>query len=165
MKKIFIYSAIFLFLWGFNACADKAPDNNIIKAEIDKSELTTDDLLNYKVIINSMGKNISLPDFPEFDGFETVSQAHSSNISFSKGEVRRTTTYLFVLLPDKVGKITIGPASISIGNDIYATESFEIEVTQGKRAPEQEFKNQRRIPKKPYPPDIDSGASKPEITL
>ncbi|MFH1640636.1 MAG: hypothetical protein ABIA66_01595, partial [Candidatus Omnitrophota bacterium] len=52
-----------------------------IKAEVDKSAITTDETIVYKLTITSSEKNIPQPTFPQFNEFIVLSQAQTSEIS------------------------------------------------------------------------------------
>ncbi len=131
MKRIVVLSIIFVFLFIAHAFADTS-----IKAEIDKLKLSTDETLTYKLTITSTDKRLPEPQIPSFDGFSVLSQVESSNMSFEKNGIKTTLIYEFILVPDDVGKFKIGPSSIKIRNKAISTDSFEIEVTQGKAKPQ-----------------------------
>ena len=80
MKRISLMTLAAFFLFVGLACAQVS-----IKAEVDKVKLTAGDILTYKLVIISQLKNTPKPQLPEFTGFNIISQAHSSDISFGKG--------------------------------------------------------------------------------
>jgi hypothetical protein len=128
-----------------------------IKAEVDKTSLTTDDSLTYKITIESTDKKVSDLKLSEFKGFAVISQLQSSSIAFEKGKSRASVVYSFILAPVETGRLFIGPASVSVGRQVYSTDSFEIQVTQGKAKPE-----------KPSPPEEnppEAGSDMPQFTL
>ena len=106
-----------------------------IKAEVDKTILTTDDTLTYKIIITSSKRNLLQPDIQKFKGFDVLSSVRSSNISFAKDKIKTFLVYTSILLPTETGKLQIPPASIKVKDKVYLSESFEIEVIQGKNFP------------------------------
>ena len=107
-----------------------------IKAEVDKTSITTDDNITYKLTITSSEKKIPEPQLPEFKGFYVLTQAQSSNISFAKSNIKTTLVYAYVLAPKDVGKFEIGPSTIKIQGKTYSSDTFEIEVKQGKTKPQ-----------------------------
>ena len=131
MKRIAVLSIIFVFLFIAHTFADTS-----IKAEINKLKLLTDETLTYKLTITSTDKRLPEPQIPSFDGFSVLSQVESSNMSFEKNGIKTTLIYEFILVPDDVGKFEIGPSSIKIRNEAIPTDSFKIEVTQGKAKPQ-----------------------------
>jgi len=103
-----------------------------IKAEVDKKVMSSDELLSYKITIDAQGLKLPAPIIPKFEGFNVVSTAQSNSISFSAGNMSNVISYVYVLAPVKTGKIKIEPAQAKIGEKNFSTESFEIEVRQGK---------------------------------
>ena len=130
MKKIIVSLAIFVFAFIAASFAETE-----IKAEADKTSITTDDGLTYKIIITSSDKAVPAPQLPKFRGFSVLSQAQSSTMSFVKSNVKTILVYAFVLAPTDVGKFEIEPSTIKIGNKTYSTQALEIEVKPGKTKP------------------------------
>ena len=131
-----------------------------IKAEVDKVKLSTDEALVYKVVVTSSETRLPPVQPPKFLGFRIVSQANSSTMSFTKGQIKTILVYAFILSPVQTGKIKIDPSNIKMGDKLYTTQSFEIEVSQGKQSP---------LPpqeKKLLPPgSIPPGSEEPQVTL
>lgn len=156
MKVKFIISSIVFILFFFlNAFAETS-----IKAEVDKTKISTEETLTYKITINASNKKLPAPQIPKFAGFNVISQAQSSTMSFAKANLKTIIVYAFILAPTDIGKFNIEPSSLRIKNKIYSTESFEIEVTQGKR--------KSRIPQKgkpPLPKETQPESEEPQVTL
>ena len=131
-----------------------------LRAEVDKAALSLDDILTYKVTVNSRERNIPQPEIPEFNGFDVVSQSQSSNISFGKGDIETTLIYIFILSPNDIGKFKIEPAAIKLNNKVYTTDSFEIAVSAGKIKPKAPKKPKSSLPQEPLP---ESG--EPQVAL
>ncbi len=129
-----------------------------IKAEVDKTSMTTDEALTYKLTINSSERNTPLPQIPKFEGFAVVSQAQSSNIAFVKGGIKTVIVYTFILVAKDIGKFKIEPGTIKINNKTYPSEAFEIEVTQGKAMPKPEEEPS-------YPEEFPSETEAPQTIL
>jgi hypothetical protein len=121
-----------------------------IKAEVDKTSITTDDTITYKLTITSTEKKIPQPQLPGFESFSVLSQSQSSTLSFAKSNVETALTYAFVLAPTDVGKFKIEPSHVKSGGKTYSTQSFEIEVTKGKS---------------PLPPAAQPETEEPQFTL
>lgn len=130
MKKVFASVVILTFIWAGAAFAETS-----IKAEVDKTALTTDEVLTYKVTVISSEKNLPKPQLPEVKGFSVVSQAQSSSLKLAQAQAKSVLSYVFFLLPVEAGDLVIGPASINMGDNIYSTDSFSIKVSRGKNPP------------------------------
>ena len=156
MKKIIILSVIFTSLFIAKAFAQAS-----IKAEVDKTTVTSDDIITYKLIITSSEKNIPKPQLPKFTGFKIISSAQSSTVSFIKGDVKTIVVYAFVLIPTDKGTFKIEPSSIKIKNETYSTGTLEIEVKQGKVKPKAEPEQKPPQPEETQPETEEQ----PQITL
>jgi len=175
MKKIIILSVIFTSLFIATSFAQTS-----IKAEVDKTIVTTDDTITYKLIITSSEKNIPTPQLPKFTGFRVISSAQSSTVSFTKGNIKTIFVYAFILAPTDIGKFKIEPSEIKIKNETFSTASFEIEVNpvrntkplnkenkisngvkQGKAKPKAEPEQEPSIPEETQP----ETEKPPQITL
>ena len=130
--KVIISTGLFIFGFLISAFAETS-----VKAEVDKTRITTDETITYKLIISSSEKNLPTPEVPKFAdaGFIIISQSQSSNISFQGGKINTVLAYAFVLSPTDIGKMKIEPSSIKIKDDTYSTDAFEIEIKPGKRKP------------------------------
>ena len=136
-----------------------------IKAEAEKSKISTDEGVAYKVIIASTENALPAPVFPKFTGFAVVSQARSSTVSFMAGGVKTILVYAFILAPMKTGKIKIDPVSINVKNEVFSSEPVEIEVTQGKRKPEQQGEPQPQNRNQVNPQPVPTAPQEPQYTL
>ncbi|MFH1355157.1 MAG: BatD family protein [Candidatus Omnitrophota bacterium] len=157
MRRIVFIAGIFLLLIKACVFAD-----NSVEAEVDKTNLTTDEYLTYKITISSVDKELTLPKLPEFDGFIVASQMQSSNISFVKNEVKSTMVYTYLLMPIKTGILIIPPSKVTIQGEEYQTTSFEIDVKQGKTKPKTTPKQEPHSPER-FLPGQDS--EQPQYTL
>jgi len=125
-----------LKLWACESrCGYENAGENPIKARVDKVTITTDDNITYELVITSTEKKISQLELSKFEGFDVISQAQSSSISFVEGKTKTVLEYAFVLAPKDTGKLKIAPSKVKIQGKTYSTDSFEIEVTQGKIKP------------------------------
>jgi len=106
-----------------------------VKAEIDKKNLTTDEVLTYKVIVVYSKENPPKLKLPKLDDFRVISQVQSSSVQFSAEGKKNTTIFAFVLLPLKAGELQIKPAEVNSGKNSFTTDAFKIQVKQGKIKP------------------------------
>jgi len=128
-KSILIWLSPFFILLSFSFVFAETS----IKAEVNKKNISTDEVVTYKLVISSSEVKLPLPQTPKFEGFKVVSVAQSNSTAFSQGKPQVTLSYAFILVPLKTGKIKIPPASIKVSNKNYSSDAFEVEVKQGKR--------------------------------
>lgn len=103
----------------------------VIKAETDRTGMTLDEVVTCKFTITSSDRPLPVPVFPGFEGFTVLSSAQSSTTIFQQGAQEVFVVYAFVLAPRKTGVLTINPAVLTVGKDMYSSESIEIEVKEG----------------------------------
>lgn len=123
MKKISMLCLIFVPL--FISCAFAQTS---VKAEVDKTSITTDEVITYKLVITSPEKNVSELQLPEFTGFSLISSAQSSMVSVTGGQTKTILVYAFILSPAAEGDFKIGPSTVKINNETISTDSFEIKI-------------------------------------
>jgi len=131
-----------------------------IKAEVDKTSITTDEALTYKLIITSTDNEAPQPQTPDFAGFNVLSQAQSSTFSYLKTGPKTILVLAFILAPLEVGKFRIEPSVIKLKGKTYAADSFEIEVVQGKAKPQAPPEEKPALPEESQPE-----SEQPQITL
>jgi hypothetical protein len=127
MKKIGLL-IFFIFLFIGAACAEST-----IKAEVDKKRITADEEIVYKITVVSGEKNSPEVKLPRFDGFNVISSAESSTVSFLNKGLTTHFLFVFILEPRTTGTLKILPATLKTAAGSLATEAFEIEVTPGKK--------------------------------
>lgn len=154
--RIFIFIIFFCLIIGVLNCFAQTS----IKAEVDKTTLTQDETFTYKLIITSSENKLPQPGIATFKGFNVISQAQSSTISFVEGTAKTFLVYAFILAPTKAGKFKIGPSSIKIKDKVYSTDSFEIEVKAAKEI--SQSKRKLSIPEEKILPEEEPEQSIPE---
>jgi hypothetical protein len=140
---IFIFS-VFMLSARTVVFADTA-----LKAEVDKTALTTDDVLTYKLTLSSTEKNIPPVKIPGFKGFAIVSQAQSSSFSFQQGKQQTVMVFAFTLLPRETGKLKIEPAQVTVLGKVYSSQACQVEVKQGASASAESAPQEEPGPKIP----------------
>lgn len=146
MNKIIVGLIIFVFAFIALSFAQ-----TIIKAEVDKIRLTSDEILAYKITVTSSKENLPQPQIPKFEGFNVLSTTQSSTMEFVGNNIKAVLVYAFILTPADIGKFKIEPSTIKINKQVYSTDTFEIEVTQGKIKPKAPPEEKPSLPGEPLP--------------
>ena len=102
-----------------------------------KQQVAVGERFNVVFEVNAEGKGFNVSSF---DGFTVVGgpfSSTSSSVQIVNGSISRSVsnTYTYVLVADKEGEFTIGPASIKVGGDIVKSETCTIKVVAGNAAP------------------------------
>lgn len=82
------------------------------------------------ILENGRGNQFRAPDFQGFQVMSGPSQSMSTSII--NGVRSSEMSYTYMLQPTKVGKQTIGRASVTVGNKTYRTDLLNIEVVESK---------------------------------
>lgn len=105
---------------------------SVIKAEVDRTHLSTDEILVLTVTINAAsGRGETSPNVPPFTGFEVLSRSSGSQISIINGDMSMSETYTYMLHPIVPGELIIDPITITLHGQSYTTQPIIIQVTQG----------------------------------
>lgn len=107
--------------------------------------------------INTRAENIRLPDLGLFRLISGPATSSSSSVQIINGEMTqsRSVTYTYVLGATEEGNYTIGPASITAGEDQYTSNSVSIEVVSGSAG--------QGTGREPAGPDATADRSLPDI--
>jgi hypothetical protein len=157
MRKTVFSVIFFLSLFLFIASAQAETS---LKAEVDKTNITTDDELTYKLVISSSAKKIPQPKLPKFEGFVVLSKAQTSQISIVKGVQKAFVIYVFILAPAQTGTLKIEPSHIQVEEKDYSSDGFEIVVTQGEAEP-----RPKSEPEPSLPEEFPQESGQPQVTL
>ena len=103
--------------------------NSLVSAQIDKPNLTTNEVVTLTVIINN-STDTSTPLLPVLDGFDIGKRSTKSSINIINGVTTSETIYIFELRPTKTGDLIIPPISVNINGQVAYTQPIKVNVTQ-----------------------------------
>lgn len=124
-----IYRFLFFLIGLFSISTPIAEAQVSFKASA-PATVVEGDQFRLSYILNEDGKELRLPDIPDFD----ILFGPSTSTSFSQRTVNgkttseRSVTYTYILVPKKTGSFTIEPASINVKGSNYQSNSLTIEV-------------------------------------
>lgn len=126
MRNKFQYILLFFLLTFSNAFADVEFTATAPRAVVQGAKFQ----LVYSV--NDKGSDLRVPDIKDFQILMGPSTSQSSSTQIMNGKVTREVnySYTYILSAMDVGKFTIAPATIKVGNKTYKSNSVEIEVIQ-----------------------------------
>ena len=97
-------------------------------ASVDRSTVYQGEQVEYSVEIQGTmrAKN---PQFPSFDGFRVLSGPNeSSNFQIINGQMSSSIRYSWVLVPLKVGSLTIGPTTAQVGGQSASSNPITMQI-------------------------------------
>src|SRR5450759_5346716 len=123
MKKIILYQIVFLLSLSVSG------QEVVLKAEY-PSVVTAGQQFNITYTVNSGGGEFSAPAFEGFYKLMGPQTSYSSNTQIINGKMTRETSYSYVyfLQALKEGKYVIAPATFTLKNKTYSSDSMRIEV-------------------------------------
>ena len=105
--------------------------NVTLQATVDRNQVVLNERFLYTLEVSGESTSLPKPNIPAFDGFSILSGPNTStNIQFINGAMSSSNTYAFHLMPQKVGKFKIAPASIEIDGEIISSNSIDITVVK-----------------------------------
>lgn len=129
MNLKYLYILLFLVLGSITSLAQ----NVKFEAKVSKQKLGISERLRVDFAMNQDGDNFSPPDF---NGFLVVGGPNQSiSNSYFNGKRSYSKTYTYFLSPQKLGKTTIGTATILINGQTYASKPVVVEVTKQSASP------------------------------
>jgi len=127
-----ILALLGLAIAGLGAAQAQAP----ISAEVDRTELTTDETLALTVTLDTASLlGAPQPTLPPLDGLRIVGSSSSSQISIINGAITSQAVYVYRLQPYQTGDLAIGPISVVLDGQTYSTQPITVHVSQGNGAP------------------------------
>ena len=115
-------------LWFLSIPVENAIAEEIrVTASVDKRELTLEDSVTLSIRVEGV-RQAPQPELPAMEGFRVRSRTSSSSIQIINGRKSSSFTHNVLLIPEKTGSFTIGPASVEIDGKIYRTEPLTLSV-------------------------------------
>lgn len=95
-------------------------------AQVSKNRVTVGEVFQVAFTLNGSGNNLVYPNFRDFDIYSGPNQSQS--MSMVNGNISQSTTISLFIAAKKIGKYTIGSATVMAGNQKLETKPIVIEV-------------------------------------
>ncbi len=115
-----------------------AQDDVTFSASVDRTTITSDDLLTLQLTLAGSFNSANQPQLPPLEGFAVVGSSQSSQFSIVNGKTSSQVVFTYRLQPIQIGALTIPAIPIQLGGQTYQTEPIAVEVTQGSAPPAQQ---------------------------
>ena len=114
------------------------PEESPLNVEVDRSSLTTSEILILKVHVRLDRFTLSAPkpQLPPLDDFNIVSSSTSNQVSMVNGKFSSETVYEYRLQPLGSGELTIGAVRLTVDGVTYSSEPISVHVSADTTAPE-----------------------------
>ncbi len=108
-----------------------AQSPSMIWAEVDRTNLSTDETLLLTVTVDASEGDPSRLDLPDLEGFEVLGSNRSAQITLINGEMSSHTIFQYQLHPLREGTLLIDPFAITLAGQEYFTDPIQVIVSQG----------------------------------
>lgn len=126
-QKIFIIVALLGTLMFATVHAQEIS----VTASVSQNPVGLNQQLEYKISISGKTQNLPDPKTPDLSDFRILAGPNSStSIQWVNGALTASKTFSYVLIPRKIGRITIAPAQVKYKGTVYQSKSLDIIVSQ-----------------------------------
>ncbi len=132
LSLAFITLAFFGVVFAPMPSHAQGPD--IIQAEVDRTNLSTDESLVLTISINAANGRPSQPVLPPMAGLQIVGQSSGTSIKVINGDMTSQMTYQYRLQPTQAGDFVIDSISTTVNGQTFSTQPIMIAVSQGSGA-------------------------------
>lgn len=115
-----------LLLVGF-AVSAVAQDTSF-SAAIDKTTVNMGDPVTLTLTLSGDVSGIEIPVFEFPEGFTVASRSQSSSFSIRLGNIDRSLTLAYILIPQPAGTFQLGPFQITHKGQTFSTEPLTVTV-------------------------------------
>ncbi len=164
MRKTLVIITSFLLLGTF-AMPAFAQSADTVTAQVDRTNLSTDEVMRLTISVNATGGTASRPTLPALDGFNVIGSSSSTQISLINGDMSIKEVYQYQLRPAWAGDLVIPPVTATVNGRTFSTDPIAISVTQGtgqlQPAPNRAAPAFPSIPNFPSFPSLPSNPTSP----
>lgn len=134
--RIVLAMALAFGILGLAVIPASAQSPGVIRAEVDRTSASTDDIVLLTVTVDSLSGLVSEPVLPDMGDFEVVGRSSGTQFGLANGTITILSTYQYQLRPSSPGTQVIGPVSITVNGQTHETEPITVEVSQGTGNPQ-----------------------------
>ncbi|MDY6904816.1 MAG: BatD family protein [Thermodesulfobacteriota bacterium] len=114
-----------VLLWAMPAAMPGFGETLSVKAEVDRTTMSSGETLTLTVKIKGADGQINTSGIRDF---EVLSTNASQNYSIINGKTSREVRYRYTLVPEKQGRLLIPPLPVTIGQKTLYTELIAVQV-------------------------------------
>ena len=99
-----------------------------VRAETDKKEVASGEILNFAVTISGSLEESPRVEIGGFDGFGVVATSQSQQIGLQHGRKIQSVVLVYTLVAGDPGERTLGPVKVQYKKEIYETKPVQVKV-------------------------------------
>jgi len=125
MKKLFCLSAVFIFIFASNAFSAK------VYLKTDRTYLNLNETFSLTIVMENCSGDANLPDV---DGLKILSSYSNSRVNIINGHMDKIKELGYEVVAVKKGLLKIPSFNVKTDKGIFATNSLELKVVEGKQS-------------------------------
>jgi len=106
-----------------------------VQISVDREQVDINSSLQLTVTVSGTMRSVAEPQVENLEKFQVLGTSTSSQFSIVNGQISSSRSFVYTLLPNTEGTISIGPAVVEISGKRYASNAVTVEVTPGGAAP------------------------------
>ncbi len=99
-----------------------------IRATVDRNQAAVDDQIVLTLTLEGAGD--AEPRLPDLPDFEVLFRGRAEQFRFADGRASSSTTYTYLLIPRRAGRLPVGAASIEVDGRVVSSRPFEVLVAE-----------------------------------
>lgn len=99
-----------------------------VSASVAPDEVTVGEAVTYTVSVSGDAGSVTEPELPDLDGFRAAGSGSSTFFTAVNGQVTRRHDFTYTLVPERDGRLTVGPATVRVGGKAYRTGPVTVNV-------------------------------------
>jgi hypothetical protein len=131
MSKLCLRLCVSVWVLFVLAAPVSAQGSINVTAEVDRTTISTDDLLTLTLTVAGDYQQLGEPQMSLMTGFNVVGSSRSSQFSMVNGAVTARTVFSYRLQPTGPGTFTIDRLTVPVNGSNFQTEPITIQVVQG----------------------------------
>lgn len=143
MKELKVISRIFILFVLFSNIVTFGEEVN---AFVSSNKIGVEDSFSFTIEAKNYKGEVEFPQIYDIPNFDLVSGPNQgTNMSWVNGNVSKSVTHKYILMPKKVGKFKIPSFQVKIGDKVYKTKEIQLEVVKGSVAQHTQTRRPRSL--------------------
>lgn len=107
-----------------------------VVADIDRTSVRVGEELRLMIKVRDAQGNVQAPRIPSMEGFDIYYSGRSSRLTLINGKSSSSLEFVYILVPQKAGSLSIQPIDIHVDSQSFRTEAISVMVAPGAPKPQ-----------------------------
>ncbi len=114
----------------FSVAALAQAEELSFSARVDKTTVNVGDPITLTITLGGDLSGVEMPPFSLPEGLTVAARSQSTNFAFRNGASERSTSLLYILVPQRAGTFKLGPFTITHRHKEVKTDPIELTVNK-----------------------------------